>query len=370
MEQSLWKRISFVNIFYLTATPIGALILVPLYLYRNGFDWRIWLTFSVMWFFTSFSITGGYHRLFAHKSYRTNSVVKWFFLLIGASAFQGSVLKWATDHRRHHQFVDTPDDPYNIHQGFFYAHLGWLILDDNPKYKGRFAKDLMQDPAIAFQHRYYLWFALLTGFAVPIYVGHLFGSALGGLAVLACLRLVTTNHATFFINSLCHTLGNQPYTDQNSARDSFVMAILAVGEGYHNFHHRFQFDYRNGVRWYHWDPTKWVVSFLEWCRFAHDLKRTPAPQILKARLEMDEQRLVNSGVPLERLHPFRQKIDEAQKKLKQLREDYIVMKQNMQCESSKRLRQLKMEMRESRRELKMALHDWMIVRKRPRLVTV
>jgi stearoyl-CoA desaturase (delta-9 desaturase) len=312
----------------------------------------------IFYYLTMLAITGGYHRYFAHRSYECSTLVKLFWLLIGAAAFQGSALKWATDHRRHHRFVDTPDDPYNINNGFWYAHVGWLIREDNPKYAGHLEADLQRDKLVWWQHRYYLWIAFTMSYLFPTLVGWALGSALGGLAIAGGLRLLISNHGTFFINSLCHWMGRQPYTDENSARDSLVMAILTHGEGYHNYHHKFQYDYRNGINWYHWDPTKWAVALLVRLGHASHLKRAPAPQILKARLQMEEKRLLKIGVPAEKISPFRERVEEAQKKWKVLAEDYRALKANVQERSREKLFAMKQEIRRAKREFRSARVLW------------
>lgn len=370
MKKLSLKQIQWPNAIYLIATPVVAILLVPLYLYREGFDWRVWTFFLTVCFLTNLAITAGYHRLFAHRSYEANIWVRLSYLLLGATAFQGSALKWATDHRRHHRFVDTEDDPYNINQGFFYAHIGWLFVEDNPKFAFQWATDLEKDKWVLLQHRYYAPLAIFSGIILPTLIGWAMGSWLCGFAVFAGLRLLLTNHSTFFINSLCHFIGEQPYTEVNSARDSFIMAVLACGEGYHNFHHKFQADYRNGIRWYHWDPTKWFLNLLRITGCVRGLKRTPQFQILRARLEMDEKRLVQIGVPAEKLYPFRQKIDEAQKRLRELHADYVLLKRDVQLRSEVQVQQLKADIKQAKREFRRALSDWMILRKRPSLVTV
>lgn len=246
--------------------------------------------------------------------------------------------------------------------------MGWLFLEDDPRFKDQWPKDLLQDKVLLFQHRFYLPIALISAFGFPTLLGWMLGSALGGFAVVACLRLVVTNHITFFINSLCHYIGKQPYTDQNSARDSFIMAILAYGEGYHNFHHKFQADYRNGIRWYHWDPTKWAIQVMSWFGATEKLRVTPQYQILRARLEMDEKRLVMSGVPIERLAPFRMKIEDFQTKMRQLHADYVELKRDVKTRSTERVKEIKREIRETRREFKTAWSHWMLVRKHPGLI--
>jgi len=352
------RKIYWPNVVYLVASPLITLTLVPYYLYTRGFDWRIWLFTLIMGCCTSVSITGGYHRLFAHRSYSAKTWVKLFYLLFGGASFQGSVMKWATDHRRHHRYVDTEKDPYNIKQGFWYAHIGWLLVEDDPNYKDKFAQDLLQDRLVYLQHKYYLWVAFGMGVLLPTLVGYWMGSALGGFAVAAALRLVVTNHSTFFINSLCHTLGRQPYSDDHSARDSYLMAFLAFGEGYHNFHHQFQSDYRNGIRWYDWDPTKWTVNLLATVGSAYNLKKISEATIVKAKVLMEEKRLIREGIPAEAIHPFKMKVEEAGRKWKTLREDYLAMKVGMKEKSQEKLKTMRREMKKSQREFKTAWQLW------------
>ena len=138
--------------------------------------------------------------------------------------------------------------------------MGWMLEDQQyPPNPEAYVRDLQRDPIVAFQHKYYGSIAIFMCFFLPMGLGWLFGSALGGLAVVGVLRLVLVHHATFFINSLCHTWGARTFTDQHTAKDSAIVALFTFGEGYHNFHHTFANDYRNAVRWYHWDPTKWLI---------------------------------------------------------------------------------------------------------------
>jgi stearoyl-CoA desaturase (Delta-9 desaturase) len=367
----LYKRVAWINVFYLFATPLGVALLAPLYFYREGWNWWMMLTLVASCAITNLSITGGYHRLFAHRSYDAKPWVRFMYLLVGAAAFQGPAAKWATDHRRHHREVDTGQDPYNIKRGFFWAHMGWLMMLDDPKYKNQFAPDFMKDRMVMLQEKYYIPLALITGFGVPTLIGWAMGSALGGLVLLGGVRLVFTNHTTFFINSLCHMVGKQPYTDENSARDSFIMAILATGEGYHNFHHYFQADYRNGVRWYHFDPTKWMVRTMSYFGWAYKLRRTPPNQILTARLRMDEKRMIQQGAPAEYVALFRTKVEEAQSKARWLAEEYKRHKVTMQAQSRKHLQQLKWELKAARRDFRLAWLSWRAYQRglRPAAVT-
>ena len=223
----LYQRLNWVNTLFLILTPLGAATLLPLHAYFAGFRWETLGIFLIYCACTSMSITAGYHRLFAHKSYDCKPLVKLFYLLFGAAAFQGSALQWATDHRRHHRFVDTDTDPHNINQGFWWAHVGWLFIKEEPKFRDVFEADLLKDKMIVWQHRYFVLVAIVMGFGFPMLVGWCFGNPIGGLLWGGLLRVVVTNHSTFLINSLAHTVGTKTYSDKQTARDSLLMALLA-----------------------------------------------------------------------------------------------------------------------------------------------
>jgi stearoyl-CoA desaturase (delta-9 desaturase) len=243
----------------------------------------------VSYLLVGISITAGYHRFFSHKSYEASRPLQAFFAFFGALAAQNSILWWSSAHRIHHKHVDDDWDPYNIRRGFWWAHMGWVLSKARtPDF--RHVPDLVNDPLVMWQHRWYMVLAAVFGAILPLCLGFLWGDPIGGLLVAGFLRLTVQYHATFAVNSVAHYIGAQPYTDENSARDHFVTAVITLGEGYHNFHHRFQGDYRNGVRWYHLDPTKWFVWSLSKVGVTWDLRRTPQERIDAARLTMREKR--------------------------------------------------------------------------------
>lgn len=283
--------INWLNAFFLTITALIALIGMPLYVYFVGISWPLIGVFLFYLAATGSSITAGYHRLFAHRAYETNRYIKLFYLLFGAAACENSALKWAADHRDHHRFVDQDADPYNIRRGFFYAHMGWIFIKRPEDLTLDSVGDLSQDALVRWQHRFYFPLAILVGGAFPLLIGYFLGDALGCFLLAGVTRTVMVHHSTFFINSLCHFVGKQPYSLKDSSRDSGVVAILTLGEGYHNFHHRFQYDYRNGVRWYHFDPTKWLVKTLETFGLAKNLRRASDVHIFQARLDVQKEQV-------------------------------------------------------------------------------
>jgi stearoyl-CoA desaturase (delta-9 desaturase) len=269
---------------FLVTTAVIAVIGMPLYAYFVGISGSLIAVFVFYLAATGFSITAGYHRLFAHRSYDANRFIKLLFLIFGAAACENSALKWAADHRDHHRFVDQNDDPYNIRRGFLYAHIGWIFFKKLPRFDS--ARDLSQDPLVCWQHRFYMPLAIFVGGVSPLLIGYFLGDALGCFLLVGVTRTVVVHHSTFLINSLCHFMGKQPYSLKDSSRDSALVAIPTLGEGYHNFHHRFQYDYRNGIRWYHFDPTKWIIKTFAALGLARNLRRASDEHIYKARLEV------------------------------------------------------------------------------------
>jgi stearoyl-CoA desaturase (delta-9 desaturase) len=213
------------------------------------------------------SITVGYHRLIAHRSFRCRRSLRALLLITGSSAWQGSALEWATEHVRHHANIDTESDPYNIKKGFWHAHVGWLFrkrdvgLEDAPAF-------LVSDPLIVLQHRYYVPLAVVTSFVIPFAL-----AGIGGLFLAGVVRLVAVHHSTWLINSWAHTGRRRPYNPLISAVDNWFLAFFTFGEGFHNYHHAFPGDYRNGVAKLAWDPSKWVIWLFSRTGLAWGLRR-------------------------------------------------------------------------------------------------
>jgi len=285
-------RLIVTNSLIFALTALVAVVSVPWYGLAVGFKAASWVWCVIFLFANGMSITGGYHRLWSHRAYDAHWSVRLMYMIFGTMAIQNSILVWASNHRVHHRFVDDVDkDPYASTRGFWFSHIGWM-LREYPSGKTDLVnvKDLEKDPIVRFQHRHYVKLVLLTNFGLPILVGWMIGDILGTFILAGVLRLVLSHHFTFFINSLAHMWGSRPYTDENSARDNPVLALFTHGEGYHNFHHIFAHDYRNGIRWYQWDPTKWMVAIFASVGLAKNLKRTPDFQIQRSLLAMQFRR--------------------------------------------------------------------------------
>ncbi len=282
----------WVNIIFFAVTTLVGLIGAPLYIYKYGVTGSEIALFVFFVVVTPLSITVGYHRLFAHGAFKTNPFIRFLLLFFGAAAVQQSALEWSSQHRDHHRYVDTDHDPYSIKKGFFYAHIGWMLFwKHNTDYEN--VKDLQKDALIRHQHRYYRLWATFAGFVAPVFLGALTGHVLGAFLLSVCLRLTVVYHLTFFINSICHMFGRSTYDIYATARDNWFIAFLTFGEGYHNFHHRFAGDYRNGVRWYQWDPSKWIIAFLGKLGLAWDLRRVSNFRILAAQFAGENRRVTD-----------------------------------------------------------------------------
>jgi stearoyl-CoA desaturase (Delta-9 desaturase) len=293
-------RINWTTSSFLIGTFLLSITAVPVYLWFFGFDWFQFAVFFALVSVTAISITLGYHRLFSHMSFQAKWPVRLFVLLFGAAAFENSVIMWASEHRRHHKHVDHEEDPYDISKGFFHAHIGWLLFKLMPQPPFDNVNDLKRDALVMWQHRHVHLLAVLMSFGFPALLGWFWDGwvgALGGFLIGGVAKVVVVQHCTFFINSACHTIGRQPYSTRCSARDSMVMAVLTFGEGYHNYHHEFQHDYRNGVEPWHWDPTKWLIWSLSKFKLAGSLRRVPAETIEAARARLRDQHAEERQVP-------------------------------------------------------------------------
>ena len=281
-----------INVVIFLGFPLAALVLVPLWGIYHGFSGSQWLWALVFLYLNGLSITGGYHRLWAHRAYDAHPALKWFFALWGAGALQNSILIWASDHRRHHRNVDDNElDPYSAGRGLWFSHIGWMLREyetNEPDFTN--ARDLQRDPIVMWQDKHYLALTTFMNLGLPLLLGVWLSDVIGTVLLVGLFRLVVNHHVTFFINSLAHYWGTRPYTESNSARDNGFLAFLTYGEGYHNYHHIFQADYRNGIRWWQWDPTKWMIALCSRVGLTSNLNRVSDFKIQRAILDTQFKR--------------------------------------------------------------------------------
>ena len=288
-------NINLINSSFLIGTPILAATSLVYYSMNYGISWFEPVIFFFFYFASGLSITAGYHRLFSHRTHKGEWPLRLFYALFGAAAFQNSAIKWCSDHRRHHLKTDEDEDPYSVTDGFVWAHIGWVMVDQGDEIVEH-VEDLQADKILAWQDRHIFLIGFLVGIVLPGLVGFaLLGNIhglLGGMIYGGFLRVVVVHHATFLINSAAHTWGTQPYSTANTSKDSPLLSFFTFGEGYHNFHHTFQADYRNGHRWYHWDPSKWLIQSASWFGLTKDLHKIPDKSIESRRMKATFERKV------------------------------------------------------------------------------
>ena len=282
-----WENVAFLAVVHLVAAY------AVVYMATVSFSW--WTVgLGALWYLLcGLSITGGYHRCFAHASYKAHPALRAFYLLFGAASFQNSGLNWAADHRAHHSDTEGPLDPYSIERGFWWAHVGWVLHEAVPD-RTR-VRDLEAQRLMRFQDRHWMVLGIVVGMLVPMALGFIWGDPIGALLVAGFLRLALQFHATFAVNSVAHLFGSRPYSLGETARDNMFTAMLTLGEGYHNYHHRFPFDYRCGRHWYDFDPTKWWLMGLAACGLVRNRKAAPMKIIDEARSKVLRMRAAAGG---------------------------------------------------------------------------
>lgn len=286
-EENQIRVSTFTRIATLVAVilPFCGLFLAAVFLWGWGFNWGELGILLGMYLFTAIGITVGFHRLFTHRSFDTNPVVKFILGVLGSMAVQGPLLNWVAQHRRHHQNSDKDDDPHSPHlhgkgflgllRGLWFAHLGWLFHPE-PSNLFKYVKDLRQSRMMRTVSALFpVW--VLVGLLVPSALGFwLLGGwkgALLGLIWGGLVRIFFVHHVTWSVNSICHLWGRQPYPNGDQSKNNFLVGVLALGEGWHNNHHAFPTSARHGLRWWQIDVSWYVIRFLALCRLAWNIKK-------------------------------------------------------------------------------------------------
>lgn len=362
-----FKQINWSTVLFLIAYQGLLFVLLPLYLYYHTPSLGIVLSAIVLFVLSGLGITAGYHRYYAHRTYRTNSVIETLLLFFTSMAAQSSALRWSYEHRIHHAHVDTDLDPYSIKKGFWYAHCLWLM--DLPKnIEPKVVSDLLKNKLVMFQHRHTNKLMFATNFLVFLICGWLFNDYFGAFVFTCLLRMFALHHCTWFINSIAHTWGEKPFCQELSAVDNYFISILTFGEGYHNFHHTFANDYRNGIRWYHFDPTKWLIWTLNQLGLAHSLKKTDHVTIEK-RVILESKDLLLEQIRKmchDRTEDFEKVIQELSESMvakiaqfNQLKEKYLETKRTHLPKDM--LIALRKELRTIKKTLRQDWRQWMAI---------
>jgi len=251
--------------------------LAPLGAIWAGVRWQVVLTCVVLYVVRMWAITAGYHRYFAHRSYKTSRVFAFILAFVAQSSAQKGALWWAAHHRVHHKLSDQPGDVHSpVQNSFWYAHVGWLFADTE---ETRWDKipDLAKYPELVWLNRYFL----VPPIVLAVVVTALFGWS--GLFIGFFLSTVLTWHGTFLVNSLTHVWGRQRFDSGDQSRNNALTALITLGEGWHNNHHHYQSSARNGFYWWEVDVTYYVLKLLSFFGVVWDLRPVPARVLAEGR---------------------------------------------------------------------------------------
>lgn len=249
-----------------------------------GFSWTAFWVCMALYVIRMFGITGVYHRYFSHRSYKTSRPFQFILAFLGATSAQKGPIWWASHHRHHHQHSDTKEDihPPRIY-GLWWAHVGWVLSTQFVVARPELVKDLMKFPEIRWLDRCHLvpplcLMAAVTyvGYLCETYFPQLHTNALQMFVWGFCISTTLLYHGTFCINSLTHMIGRRRFFTGDDSRNSFILALITLGEGWHNNHHRYPGSERQGFYWWEIDVSHYILKALSWVGLVWDLREPPA----------------------------------------------------------------------------------------------
>lgn len=273
IERAPDERINWVS-----SMAFFALHLLVLLTFLTGITRTAAILFVVLFWGRMFFITGGYHRYFSHRSYKTGRVMQFILAFGGGTAAQKGALWWASHHRNHHRHSDTERDLHSPQKGFWWSHLGWILCDKNTEWDPDNIRDFAKFPELRFLTKHDWIPPWILGFASYL-IGGWSGLVFGFFGSTVLLW-----HSTFLVNSLAHVMGRRRYATTDTSRNSAIIAVLTMGEGWHNNHHYYQASTRQGFYWWEWDPTYYILKGLSFVGIVRDLKEPPARVKTAARV--------------------------------------------------------------------------------------
>jgi stearoyl-CoA desaturase (delta-9 desaturase) len=267
--------------------------------------------FAVMYALSAVGVTVGFHRLLTHRAFQTYSWLRCVLAALGSLSVQGPVIDWVADHRKHHTYTDEDGDPHSPHaghgagfggmlRGLWHAHTGWLFRTHGQASSKRFARDLLEDPAMRALNRAFPALALAS-----LLLPFLLGLALGGGVLAAGLsallwgglvRIFLVHHITWSINSICHFFGRRRFATDDHSTNVFWLALPSLGEAWHHNHHAFPRSAFHGLRWYELDPSGWLILALARAGLAWDVIRV-SPERARAKLAQSAAPVRARGIP-------------------------------------------------------------------------
>ncbi len=246
----------------------------------TGTTARDWVLCGIIYFVQTFAVMAGYHRYFSHRTYKTSRVFQFILALLAETSAQKGVLWWAARHRHHHKFSDLPWDVHSpIQHGFWYSHVGWIAERTTEGTDLDVVRDLARFPELVLLDRHWMWPPVLSGFLVWFFFDW------SGLFIGFFLATVFTWHATFLVNSLAHVIGKQRYVTGDTSRNHWLIALVTLGEGWHNNHHHYMSSTRQGFFWWEIDITYYVLRLLAVFGIVWDLRPVPESALHSDRVE-------------------------------------------------------------------------------------
>ena len=290
---ALERRITVVAV----VLPFAAFIFALWLLWGGAVTARDLAILAVFYVLVGFGVTVGFHRMLTHRSFEARPWLRATFAVLGSMSVQGAVIHWVADHRRHHTFTDEEGDPHSPHlnegegwrgvlTGLWHSHVGWLFEDQHSSAR-RYAPDLRKDPLIRWIDKFFpLWVVL--GLVLPFLAGLAIsgGSLTAGLTAFlwaGLVRVFLLHHATWSVNSICHMYGRRPFATEDQSRDNWLVAIVALGEGWHHSHHAFPTSARHGLRRTQLDPSYALIKVFEKLGLVWNVKEPRRDQIAAKR---------------------------------------------------------------------------------------
>ncbi len=260
-----------------------------LFVFWVGFSWTALIMCFALWFVRMFGITAGYHRYFSHRTYKTSRFFQFILAILGNSAAQLGPLWWAAHHRHHHRFADTKQDIHSpIVDNFWWSHLGWVMCPQYSKTDEKTIRDFAKYPELRYLNRFHMIApiflaitVILAGLLFQHYIPQLKTTGLQMLIWGFCLSTVLLYHTTFTINSLAHLFGKRRFETIDSSRNNWFLALITLGEGWHNNHHYYPASERQGFYWWEIDMTHYILKLLSWLGVVWDLKAPPKMLVQK-----------------------------------------------------------------------------------------
>lgn len=265
----------------ISSLPFALLHLAALSVFFVHFEWSYLLACIIFYEIRMFFVTAGYHRYFSHRSFKTSRWFQFVIAWMAMSSSQKGVLWWAAHHRHHHRFSDQEEDLHSPTLfGFWWSHVGWILSDKYNDTRFDYIGDFAKFPELRWLNKYHLIPAALLGLALYL---------IGGWGLFAwgfCLSTVLLWHGTFTINSLSHIFGKRRFPTTDTSKNNWLLALVTLGEGWHNNHHYYMASARQGFYWWEIDITFYTLRILSWFGLVRELRRVPE-RVLAEGLALD-----------------------------------------------------------------------------------